>query len=171
MARKDIVRRTQEAGWRSSSAVPVQVQRGWYDQDMDRLGRNKPSIFPKDHAHGQFETWGDLLSRPLALLTLSILTFGLVFGALVWRDGRLDGLFKTGVEMPAATKSWMQSARKATETAIEEPADSPTGDLPPNEIEAMLDEDRTNLAARRAAAIAATVRPEANTEDPMTSGE
>ena len=91
---------------------------------MDRLGRNKPSTFPKNHLHGQVETWGDPPSRPLALLVLAILTFGLVFGILMWRDGRLELAFASGAKIVTQSKDWMQSAAAPVAARIEEAAES-----------------------------------------------
>ncbi len=171
MARNDIVRRTQEAGWRSTSRVPDRVQKGWYDQDMDRLGRNKPSTFPKNHLHDQVETWGDFFSRPLALLVLAVLTFGLVFGILMWRDGRFELTFASGAKIVRQSKNWMQSAAAPKTAGAEDVAESSTGDLPPNDMEAMLDENRANEAALRAAKIAASVQPEPVEDVPVTRSD
>jgi hypothetical protein len=170
MAKKDVVRRTQEAGWRSAgNKTPVKVQRAWYDQDMKAVGRNKPSTFNKKTSQDEIQGWGDFLSHPVSIVVLTLLTFALVFGVLLWREGRLKGLLSK--DIVAESKSWMHGGTAGgAQSGISSLGDvDPTEDVP-NEMEAMLNPNPVSnpnpvdIAAERAAAIAATAGDE---QEPM----
>lgn len=153
MDKSDLVRRTQKAAWRSAGKIPVSTQRAWYNDDMAELGRmRKPASNPK-HADERIEGWGEFLTRPMAIIILTILTSALILIALLWQDGKFDDLLREPVERES--KSWMRGipdgkapAAKSAPAQVIERAET-------NEMERVLEEQRAEAAALRAAAIAA----------------
>jgi hypothetical protein len=161
MDKSSLVRRTQNAAWRGSARPPETVERDWYDQDMKALGRDRAPLYSGDEKGRPFSGLGELLSHPVSFGVICLLAFGLVFSVLLWRDGRFDGLFKFP-SSPIASNDWM-AGKKGQVASLEE--ESATGDieLPPNEMESMLELQKAERQARIDASVEA-LYPEAAAE-------
>jgi hypothetical protein len=166
MDKRDIVRRTQEAAHRSAAHVPVDTQRSWYAKDLNAIGRNKPPVFEGQSVNRRIESWGEFFTHPFSILMLALITFGLVFGTLMWREGKLDFLWANkGAIAGHGPKAWMGSGKEKASRAKPGSVSADVEAPPPNEVEAVLDQMRADeavaAAERRAAAIAASVVPDA----------
>ncbi len=142
MSRNDIVRRTQEAAWRSANAVPETLERDRYEEECDAIGRNMHSAPELKSAYRQIQGTGDFLTHWLVIVLLSLTMFAAILGVLLWRDGAFDHLIARG-RGPIIDRSWMRGASDAPgAAATSSPAAAATEDSPPNEIEKLLNPSR-----------------------------
>ncbi len=165
MARSDLVRRTQEAAWRSAGKQPETVTRSFYEDDMSKLGKNRAPIYDGEHATRRIEGLGDFLTHPISVTILCIATFALVFAALLWREGKLNWPFAPQGAMMEQGKKWMKGLPADALDTLPLPS-SGAEDAPiPNEVEAQFEQDRlkaeSDAAARAAAFLAAEAEIEA----------
>jgi hypothetical protein len=146
MSRNDLVRRTQDAAWRSANAVPETLQRDRYDEECAAIGRNMRSAPELKSAYRRIEGVSDLLTHWFAILLLSLMTFAAILGIMLWRDGTFDHLI---ARRPALVidRSWMRGIAGATDAAASPSSASEPADVaPPNEIEKLLDQSRPQPA-------------------------
>lgn len=164
---KDLVRRTQEAAWRSAGKTPVDTQRNWYANDMKAIGRNRAPVFAGDAAQEPIKGWGDFFAHPITIIVLAVTTFAGVFGVMMWHDGKLDYLWeKRGAVSLPDPKRWIGAAQGGSDAADVQAADTPEQAPPPNEMDAILEQTRIDAEASRAAAAASAAAEQAAPEAP-----
>ncbi len=164
---KDLVRRTQEAAWRSAGKTPVDTQRNWYAKDLNAVGRNKAPVFAGDNAQVPIKGLGDFLSHPITITVLAVITFAAVFGVMMWREGKLDYLWeKRGAVSLPDPKRWIGAAQGGGEAAEPQPEDTAEEAPLPNEMDAILEQTRIDEAAARAAATASAAAEQAAAAPP-----
>jgi hypothetical protein len=137
MSRNDIVRRTQDAAWRSAQVVPETLERNRYDEECDAIGRNLHTAPELTSAYRRIDSVGDFLTHWFVIVLLSLMTFAAILGIMLWRDGVFDHLI-THQPTPVAERSWMRGIAEATRAATKPPVPATAEDAPPNEIEKML---------------------------------
>lgn len=157
MDKTDLVRRTQKAAWRSAGKTPVSTQRAWYNDDMAKLGRMRKAASEPKHADDRIEGWGDFLTHPVSIIIIAIITFALILSVMLWRDGKFDQWLDRLPER--GSTSWMRGNAGEAPVIIDEP-DQVIEGSEPNEMERVLEEQRAEAEAKRAAAIAAAANPE-----------
>jgi hypothetical protein len=83
------------------------ARRSAYQEMLDsELGRNRRAQGHRDN--GRPDSALDLFTRPMALLVLGLIFFGLTFTVLLWRDGAFDKwLGPRSASIGKASKSWI----------------------------------------------------------------
>jgi hypothetical protein len=137
MDESNLVRRTQQAAWRSSGTLPESLQHRWHAEDLRSLGRDEAPLFDGKQAHDEVEGWGDVFAHPVAIIFLALLTFGMIFSALLWHEGKLDKFLASGASQTAQSTASMGRRSGGDAIAIDEP-DMMASETPPNEMEAAL---------------------------------
>jgi hypothetical protein len=120
-----IVDRQRAGSWRTSGNAPEALRKTLYQEMLrEELGRDPAFRFSEAEEDG----WGELLSRPLSIIILAVITFMLVFGVLLWRDGAFDRFFRSGKTAQAAS-AWVLGDRQRGPEDLAptgEPEDAPT---------------------------------------------
>jgi hypothetical protein len=133
MAEADPLRRIQAAARRSAGPVPVETQRKWHYDELDRdIGRDtspRPDFV---------DVPDNLLARPLAIFIMALLTFAITLAVLLWHDGAFDRFLPAKGAAPISPGKWILSgAKEAVSGAVPEGTTN-ASDAPPNEIEPLL---------------------------------
>jgi hypothetical protein len=133
MAEADPLRRIQAAARRSAGPVPVETQRKWHYDELDRdIGRDtspRPDFV---------DVPDNLLTRPLAIIFMALLTFAITLAVLLWHDGAFDRFLPARGVAPASPGKWILSGAKDVVSGAVPGAAVNASDAPPNEIEPLL---------------------------------
>ncbi len=108
MASNRLVDRAKAAATRSAAETQMESHQRRYKADLEQeIG---PTSFGRaaetDDGNGSFL---QVMTQPAMILILAIITFALTFIVLMWREGRLDGLFpaRPAPAIESDPKAWM----------------------------------------------------------------
>ena len=118
MARNRLVERAKAAAERSAAESPTESHQRRYQADLaHEIG---PTTFGRADDGDDRGSLLQVMTQPAMILILAIITFALTFVVLLWREGRLGGLFPATVRTVELKdpKAWMLG--RDTDGAIED---------------------------------------------------
>jgi hypothetical protein len=108
MSDANLARRIQSAAWRSTGAMPEDTVRTWHDNDMLALGKGRRIVDP-DAMLGNTDS---LITRPASLAFIFLIAFAVILTALLWREGRFDGMIANMTpKITRPSGGWIESAK------------------------------------------------------------
>ncbi len=114
MEQSSVARRIQSAAWRSTGALPAEINRSWHDEDMRTLGKGRRS--PDPEGSGDLEDSISLLTRPFGLAVIFVLAFAVILTVLLWRDGRFDTIINDMTpKVVRPSSDWMGAQKSQTQ--------------------------------------------------------
>jgi hypothetical protein len=132
MSDANLARRIQASAWRSTGALPEDTARGWHDDDMRALGKGRRVVDPD----AVLDDAGSLLTRPASLTFIFLITFVVILSALLWREGRFDGMIANLTPKVARPSGgWIESAKSLGDSGSVQTADQTPPPAFENELE------------------------------------
>ncbi len=135
MSDANLARRIQASAWRSTGEMPEQTVRNWHDDDMRKLGKGRHVVDPDGHASA-LDDAESLLTRPASLAFIFLIAFAVILSALMWREGRFDGMLAS--MMPKVVKptgTWIESAKQTGANKLRQTKEEPPAPAFENELE------------------------------------
>ncbi len=132
MSDANLARRIQSAAWRSTGTMPEDTVRTWHDNDMRALGKGRRVVDP-DAMLGNASS---LITRPASLVFIFLIAFAAILAALLWRDGRFDGMIANMTpKITRPSGGWIESAKALGGGGSAQTADQPPPPAFENELE------------------------------------
>ena len=148
MSDANLARRIQSAAWRSTGTMPEDTVRTWHDNDMLALGKGRQVVDADDSV----DDAASLLTRPASLAFIFLIAFAVILSAMMWREGRFDGMIANLTPKVARPSGgWIESAKSLGGGGSARTADQPPPPAFENELEKAEQRMRDQMAPPKVA--------------------